>query len=232
MTAQSVGSIRNLVSRSPFGVARNVGISDYRAHYGVLTSPRNGKSLSDAQFLGVPWAADNDAYAFWSRKQAYNPAPLLRALPRWTPFKDTCLFVVAPDILTNAKATLEVFWYWQPIIKAYGFPVAFVVQDGIEAYPPPWEYLDALFIGGTNKTKYSRHVAELVKEAKGRGKYVHVGRINSVHAIRYCQLIGADSFDGTNFTRDMQRETLKTLPHQKQVLQPFLFSKDIMEAVG
>ena len=221
--------IRNLVSRGPFGVAANVGIHDYRRYYGLLTSPRNGKSITDALFLGVPWAADNDAYAYWSKGKAYDCAPLLRALDRWRPYADSCLFVVAPDVLLNAAATLHNFYYWREIIHAYGFPVAFVVQNGVEQHPPPWGMFEALFIGGNNRTKYGKHTAELVQEAKRRGLHVHNGRVNSANAIAYSRDIGCDSFDGTNFTRDMQRETRRVLPHQKRRIQQRLFA---LEGVG
>lgn len=221
--------IRNLVSRTPESVVALVGEADYRAYFGLLTSPRNRKNIAQAVGYGAPWAADNDAYGYWTRGEAYDPAPLLRALAQWRPYASTCLFVNAPDVLTNAKATLEIFWYWREIIRAYGYPVAFVVQNGVETYPPPWGFFDALFIGGTNATKYSRHVAGLIAEANRRGLHVHVGRVNTARTVRYCAAHGVDSFDGTKYTHDMTFAVSRTLPHQKQVLEPFLFT---LEDVG
>lgn len=217
--------MRNLVSRSPQSIRAIVGEEDHHQYFGLFTSPRNGQSIYRAVEMGIPWAADNDGFGFWSRGEPYNPKPLLKWLPRWQDYADSCLFVVAPDILTNACATLQTFWLWRDIIAAYGYPVAFAVQDGIEDYPPPWGYFDALFIGATNRTKYSRHVAELVRGAKARGLWVHNGRVNGLSAVRYSKTIGCDSFDGTGFTHEPSVKIPKVLPMQKEA-PPMLFNLD------
>lgn len=60
-----------------------------------------------------------------------------------------------------------------------------------------WDELDALFIGGTTAWKLGRHARTLVREAKLRGKHVHMGRVNSGARWRYAEHIGCDSVDGT-----------------------------------
>jgi hypothetical protein len=41
------------------------------------------------------------------------------------------------------------------------------------------------------------HAIRLMAEAKARGKWVHVGRVNSKRRYQWCHSHGADSADGT-----------------------------------
>ncbi len=206
--------MHNLVSRAPHSIVAHLGDDGYRKYAGLLTSPRTGFNPGTAIAYGAKWAADNDAYAFWKRGETYNPRPLLLALERWKPYCEHCLFVNAPDVLTNARATLEMFWWWQPIIRAHGYPVAFTVQDGVQDTGiPAWQHFDALFIGATNTTKYSQCVFDLVSEANRRGVWVHNGRVNTPAFVRATKAMGCNSFDGTGFTIETQK--VKTaLPYQ------------------
>ena len=61
----------------------------------------------------------------------------------------------------------------------------------------PWDDFDALFIGGTTDWKLGDGAAQLVREAKRRGKWVHMGRVNSLRRMIYAESIGCDSADGT-----------------------------------
>jgi hypothetical protein len=72
-----------------------------------------------------------------------------------------------------------------------------VAQDGLESLPVPWGDFDALFIGGTTGWKLGPHAREIAAEAKRRGKWVHMGRVNSERRCRYAAAIGCDSVDGT-----------------------------------
>ena len=113
------------------------------------------------------------------------------------PIADRVLFVVAPDVVGDAAATLERSRPWLPVIRALGFKAAFVAQDGLENLDVPWAEFDALFIGGSTEWKLSSHAADLIRQAKTRGKWVHVGRVNSARRFARFELIGADSCDGT-----------------------------------
>jgi hypothetical protein len=221
--------IRNLISKSPGAVVNLVGVDEYRDYMGLLTSPRNRKDIASAVAYGAPWAADNDAFGFWRRGELYDPAPMLRFLQRWRAYAGQCLFVNAVDVLLDARATLANFWYWREIIHAYGYPVAFTVQNGIGDYPPPWGYFDVLFIGATNDVKYSRLVADIVAEARRRGLPVHNGRVNTVQAVAYSRDIGCTSFDGTSYTHKLVEQVQRVIHHQKQVLQPRLLPLEAIE---
>ncbi|MGG3456938.1 hypothetical protein ABES01_23505, partial [Paenibacillus rhizolycopersici] len=49
--------------------------------------------------------------------------------------------------------------------------------------------------------KLSETVRWLVKEAKWRGKWVHMGRVNSRMRLSYARDIGCDSADGSGYSR-------------------------------
>lgn len=110
------------------------------------------------------------------------------------------LWVAAPDIVADARATLHRWRRWRPFLRRLGLRAAYVAQDGSETYPPPWGELDALFIGGSTAWKEGPHAARLMAEARRRGAWVHVGRVNTVRRLRLIDPL-ADSFDGTQFSR-------------------------------
>ena len=113
------------------------------------------------------------------------------------PIADRVLFVVAPDVVGDAAATLARSLPFLPVIRELGFPAAFVAQDGLENLDVPWDEFDCLFIGGSTEWKLSPHAAALVREAKARGKWTHAGRVNSKRRFAHFELLGCDSADGT-----------------------------------
>jgi len=109
---------------------------------------------------------------------------------------DTCIFVATPDVIGDCDATLKQFQYYREMVRDY--PVALVSQDGIANHSGdiPWNDFDALFVGGSDNHKLGEEGRWIIKEAKKRGKWVHVGRVNSVS--RIIQFHMADSWDGTH----------------------------------
>lgn len=101
----------------------------------------------------------------------------------------------------DAVATLDRSLPWLPKIRALGIPAALAVQDGQESLPVPWDVVDVLFIAGTTEWKLGPHARRLVREAKQRGKAVHMGRVNSGRRFRYAEAIGCDSVDGTTLAQ-------------------------------
>jgi hypothetical protein len=121
-----------------------------------------------------------------------------------------CLFVAAPNVLDrradgtvvgNAVKTLEKFRRWATVIRAFGFPVALVAQDGLTIETTPWIDLDALFIGGSTEWKLGPVAEALANAAKANRKWVHMGRVNTKKRFRHAARIGCDSVDGTFFSR-------------------------------
>lgn len=159
--------------------------------YGLILTPRSGRTVVPA---GVPWCADNGAFTGqfdWARFERF-----LRAMQ---PEAATCRFVAAPDVVGNAVATLDRYRYYAWRIKALGYPVALVAQDGLESLRWPPEY-DALFIGGSTGWKLSGAALHCIARAQAAGAWVHVGRVNGAKRIRHFRIAGVDSCDGTHLT--------------------------------
>jgi hypothetical protein len=111
------------------------------------------------------------------------------------------LFMVLPDVPFDADATLRRFWYYRHRVD-YGWPVAFVLQNGCERPGMiPWNAINVVFIGGDTAWKVSHHALYLTWQAKDRGLYVHAGRVNSRRRMmRMKEMCEVDSCDG-NFLR-------------------------------
>lgn len=141
---------------------------------------------------GQPWAADNGRY---SSPDTYTDARYLAWLAARSP--EGCLFATAPDVVGDAVSTLALSAPLFAPIRALGYPVALVAQDGLENLSVPWDDFDALFIGGTTRWKVSEAAHSLAREAKRRGKWLHMGRVNSLQRMRVADGMGCDSADGT-----------------------------------
>jgi hypothetical protein len=150
--------------------------------------------------VGQPWAADNGRF---SAPENYTDEGYLAWLA--TMPAESCLFATAPDVVGDAAATLAMSAPMLSRIRAAGYRVAFVGQDGQEDLPVPWDDFDALFIGGTTAWKLGPGAEALAREAKRRGKWVHMGRVNSLRRMRYAESIGCDSADGTVLKHDPTR---------------------------
>jgi hypothetical protein len=142
----------------------------------------------------------------------FNAAAFTKSLVKYAGLPG-CLFVVAPDVVGDARATAIQFEQWQDAIRRQGYPVALAAQDGLENMTIDWNSFDALFIGGTNEFKFSPFVAELIYEARLRRKWTHMGRVNSPGRWRYCAQLGFDSCDGTGMVIERARvlEALRVL---------------------
>jgi hypothetical protein len=159
---------------------------------GRLVQPRHYSSIERTAADGIPWAADNDGFVGFKRE------PFLRMLDRLAGLAG-CLFVAAPDVYADAERTREMFAEWQPIIRAAGLPVALVAQNG--QTEPSWDLLDALFIGGDDTFKLGPEGEHWASEARARGKWLHIGRVNTEPRIRYAATLHADSVDGSKWAR-------------------------------
>ena len=160
-------------------------------HLGFLNTPNTNK-LND----GWPfWAADNGAF---NAKTYVGDEKWFDWLARKAPDAGTCLFATAPDIMGDAQATLDRSAPWLPRIRDLGYAAALVAQDGLEELDVPWDDFDVLFVGGTTDWKLGPAAAELCREAKARGKGVHVGRVNSYKRLSHAAIaMHADTADGT-----------------------------------
>jgi hypothetical protein len=160
-------------------------------HLGLLAVPRAGNTAD--HYRGWTWAADNGAFT------GFDETRYLRMLDRLIDVPG-CRFVACPDVVADAASTLGLLEEWAPRLRADGWPVALVAQDGLTVDDTPWEEIDALFIGGSTGWKLGPSARDLVAAARSHGKWAHVGRVNTPGRIRYCASIGADSIDGTQWS--------------------------------
>lgn len=169
---------------------------------------------------GLTWCADNGCFGKgypgdekwlgWLEKHAHEAA--------------SCLFATAPDVVGDAVATLARSAPFLPKIRALGYPAALVAQDGLEDLEVPWDEFDVLFIGGSTDWKLGAAARGLIREAKARGKWVHMGRVNSEKRYRYAHEIGCDSADGTYLTFGPKTNLPKLLTWSRVEDQPALFA--------
>lgn len=134
-------------------------------------------SLAGYSYRGMPFGIDNGAYS------GFDAESFLRKLKRLQPHKNKCLFVAVPDVVGNARRTLECFRHWYP--KVCQWPVALCAQNGIEDMEIPWQTIDCIFIGGVdandgkNDWKLSKAAEDVIRTAAIIGKHIHIGRVNT-----------------------------------------------------
>jgi hypothetical protein len=166
--------------------------------FGFLQHITPGKVGRDGMYTrhleaGLPWALDNSMFTgrfcfeTWANK-----------IEAFAPYLDTCVFVVIPDVIGNAKKTLEQFGQYADLVRPFGYPLAFVSQDGLTPQDTPWDRFEVLFVGGTDEHKLGREAGILIAEGIKRDKWVHIGRVNSPSRMR--RFWRADSWDGTQLS--------------------------------
>jgi hypothetical protein len=174
------------------GSTRSVGrlAATWPNHLGHLLTPKNRNGMGATLATGLSWAVDNGAF------RGFDPEPFRRLLGR-VRGRPRLLWIACPDIVADCRATLDRFREWREEVAAAG-PVAFVGQDGSEGQDLPWGEFDCLFVGGSTEWKLSGAAWDLAREAKRRGKWLHLGRVNSRRRLRYAWSMNADSTDGSS----------------------------------
>lgn len=172
---------------------------------------------------GEEFAIDNGAFA------GFDCVKFLNLLERHKDRQELCMWVAAPDVVGNARRTLEAFEYWNDRLRDDGWKVALVAQDGIENLPIPWDRIDAIFIGGSTDWKMSKHAADVIRTAKILGKATHAGRVNTPGRFEYFEDLGTDTCDGTGLA---QYTWMREAIYRRHVAPPLFRSDEVMEAAG
>lgn len=169
----------------------NTSAALFAAQYGLglIVTPRYGFNKKTLDYF--PWAVDTGCFTAGDKFDHYKYLIWLDKLPR------TQLFATAPDIPFNHQATLERSRGPLRDIRNLGIKAAFCVQNGATVDNVPWDDFDALFIGGDTDWKLSKAAHDLVIEAKNRGKWSHMGRVNSKKRFEIARYFGCHSVDGT-----------------------------------
>lgn len=152
-------------------------------HVGVLLTPRNHyptkpiggwRRAADNGCFGKDW--DADEWRTWVGRQS------------------GVIFATVPDVVGDWRGTRS---RWDEYRYAVDhLPAAYVLQDDQPCGSVPWDELDAVFIGGSTEYKLSPDARALCDEAHERGKWVHMGRVNSLGRLRVAMDWGCDSVDG------------------------------------
>jgi hypothetical protein len=154
----------------------------------------------------MPWAMDNGAFGAWTHKREWNETEFYRrALVKWKP---PAMWIAVPDVVTDRAATIEM---WRKhSTRLSGFPLAFVVQDGMTAADVPGEAA-VVFVGGSTEWKWST-VRGWCKDFPR----VHVGRVNTERMLWMAHECGAESCDGTGWFRGNQRQLAGLVRYLKE----------------
>jgi hypothetical protein len=156
-----------------------------------MTTPAQGNRIPD----GAEYACDNGKFGKgWPGADRWFEW-LCTTVDRYGP--DRCLWAVAPDVPFDAAGTLAESLPWLARIRELGIPAAFAAQDGCDELGVPWDAFDVLFLAGSTEWKTGPIAEALAREAKARGKQVHMGRVNSLARLRTAEWFGCDSADGT-----------------------------------
>ena len=184
------------------GATRTVARLAGHPHLGRLTQPRSHNRIDDLATCGLIWGADNDALA------GLDVDAYLTMIDTIMQHDQTTLrFVTAPDAATMTPAGPAVSWEgtlwlwrsWRTALLRRNLPLAIVLQDGATVDTIPWDEVRAVFLGGSTAWKESATAIALLSEAKRRGKWRHIGRINTQRRERllwpHCE-----SFDGGQYS--------------------------------
>jgi hypothetical protein len=177
------------------------GIVDNR--FGILTSPSH-KGVPAGIVAGMEWGAENENYT-----KGFDPDVFFNWLEKMEAYRESCLFVPVPDIPGDAAWTLVQYYAWRSCF--YGWPVAYVAQDGQEDLPFP-DGFDVLFIGGTTDWKLGNGATSCIYRALHLGKRIHIGRVNWVDRYdHFDRMTGSQKWtcDGTRNRFDGVEKTVK-----------------------
>lgn len=148
---------------------------------------------------GFAYALDNGAWTAHQRGESFSDSAFLRAL---TELGAAAEWVVVPDVVADAVATLAFAERWLPLLGQHR-PML-VLQDGmtpgeIDAWRDG-RGLYGVFVGGSSGWKDAT-LAIWAGWARDRGLVCHVGRVNTLDRLRRCVEARVDSVDGSGVSR-------------------------------
>jgi hypothetical protein len=151
----------------------------------------------------TPWphyALDNGAFAAWRNDRPVDFDAVRVLCDRAAKAERPPRWVAVPDVVMQRDETLERWHRWAPELAAYGWPLAFVVQNGMTAADIPGAAA-VVFVGGD--TAWKQETVAYWCEHHPR---VHVGRVNGQRDLWRYHRAGAESCDGTGWFRGDRRQ--------------------------
>ena len=190
--------MRIMLDKSPANIAERT--QQFGYEFWQLRTPLTRYALA-----GVPYGLDNGCFKTFKRNEWMTLVDQARQNPP--------VFVCAPDIVGDARRTLELFEQLESAL--FDLPIALVLQDGIGELTIPWNRISAVFVGGSDSFKISQEAFAACKAAKILDKWVHVGRVNT--SARAEQWVGiADSIDGSGLSQydHMLKDVLSVIQNE------------------
>jgi hypothetical protein len=177
---------------------------------GQMVTPNSGNRL----IPNVVWALDNGCF-----NARWDEGRWMATLERYADVPG-CLFAVVADVVADASATDERWTTYAAKVKALGYRAAYVVQNGCREVPTD---ADAVFIGGDTIYKLGVDAQRLAADARARGLWTHMGRVNSLRRLRFAAWHGYDSVDGTFLAFGPDINLPKLLGYLGHAAHPTLF---------
>ncbi len=131
------------------GVSNELTRAAHRPDLGLLGTPAGATWRQRTEYPF--WAADNGCFVDAFKPGAFDADKWLAWLAEVGP--EGCLFATLPDVVGKAHATWSRSINYVDQVRALGFPVATVAQNGVTAGSYLWDEMlsasDAIFIGGS-----------------------------------------------------------------------------------
>lgn len=165
----------------------------YEGRVGWLLSPEGWQKPPS----WMPYAIDNGAFGAYMNNKPWDEDAFLDHLEKTKTAPKKPLWVVVPDVVANRDETIEKWKEWSNRIRdiLFNVPLAFAVQDGMTRSDVPKD-AEVIFVGGTTSWKWKN-----LHEWTNNFSRVHVGRVNSERLLWIAHEAGAESCDGTGWTR-------------------------------
>ena len=168
----------------------------WAGRYGNIAWLLGPSALKKTKFRPwLPYAFDCDAYSAWQNHKEWDEKAYFAALDYLKLHSQKPIWVTCPDVVTDKGATLENWDKYRDRVATYGFPIAFVVQDGMNPDDVP-SNADLIFVGGSSAWKW-----RTVNSWAANFNRVHIGRVNTIDRVWLCHDLGVESVDGTGWFR-------------------------------
>jgi hypothetical protein len=181
---------------------------------GMIVQPKSHRQGYLARAGLYKWVAIDNGRFTEAGRRLFRPADYDRLIREGLERAgDHLLFATAPDEPFNWDETLRLSCPWLRWIRRMGCPVAQCAQEGMTLENIPWDEFDCLFIGGADAFKEGPLVRDACREARRRGKWVHMGRVNGLRRLRIALDFRVDSVDGTYLLHEAKKGRSEEAPH-------------------
>lgn len=161
---------------------------------GLMAQPRSAV-FNRIRHYQAGYAYDNGAFGDFTSGREFSVTAWKRGLERTVTRR--ALFCVVPDEVGDHEGTVRLWVEHNQPVREVGQVPAFVLQNGCQDFSQVPDGVRAVFIGGDDTYKLSAETARVCWQAKERGVWVHMGRVNSRSRFLRAWAMGCDSADGT-----------------------------------